>query len=372
MSAKNGLTRLFALTGCLAAVAMLWSAAFTSVASAKAPLKRTAYIALGDSLSFGYKAATFDTNQVTNKTICKEGKEAAEKSETALALKDKAACEPAWSYEEGFVGVFGHNLAKTEKAAGNELVTVNLGCPGETSDGLIGHYLGEMGAEYNPCAYTNSLPEEGFPLKTEIGGASELEAAASLIARKADGEVTAVSLQIGSNDELHAVANCESPAWLKAHGFTSLSACLEWEVGPEGYTFPGGVFGHILTNIGTSVGILRDAGYSGIIEILGFYNPDAKILAGSDKLDEILNGSLEHEISTEAYGPGIKIVKVFPLTNPEGPLYKEGETSKEKASKEKIEGKALCKYTEICSSYVDIHPTEKGYKAIGKLMTEAF
>jgi lysophospholipase L1-like esterase len=358
------------MIGCIAVVALLCSAAFATVASAKTPLKRTAYIALGDSLSFGYKAATFDANQEANAAVCAAGTEASQKGETALALKDKGECEPPWSFEEGFVGVFGHNLAKTEKTAGNELVTVNLGCPGETSDGLIGHFLGEMGEEYDPCAYTNSQPTEGFPLKTELGGASELEVASSLIARKTDGTVTAVSLQIGSNDELHAVANCESTKWDAEHGFTSLNACLEWEVGPKGYTFPGGVFGHILYNIGASVEILRGAGYTGTIEIIGFYNPDAKILPGSDKLDEALNGALEYEVGSEAYGPGIKLVNVYKLINPDGPRTAE-ETSKEKAKKEAGEGKALCKYTEICS-VGDIHPTEKGYAAIGKLMTEAF
>jgi lysophospholipase L1-like esterase len=358
------------MIGCIAVVALLCSAAFATVASAKTPLKRTAYIALGDSLSFGYKAATFNANQAANKTACENGTKAAENDETAVALKDKGECEPPWSFEEGFVGVFGHNLAKTEKAAGNELVTVNLGCPGETSSGLIGHFLGGMGEEYDPCAYTNLMPTEGYPLKTQLGGASELEVASSLIASKSDGNVTAVSLQIGSNDELHAVANCESPKWLGEHGFTSLSACLEFEVGPEGYTYAGGVFGHILYNIGASVEVLRGAGYAGTIEILGFYNPDAKLLPGSDALDEALNGALEEEIAGNAYGPGIKLVKVYPLINPDGPR-SSGETSKETAKKEKGEEKALCKYTEICSDF-DIHPTEKGYAAIGKLMTEAF
>ena len=49
MSAKHGLTRSFRLIGCLAAVALLFSALFASVASAKkTPLtNKTTYIALG-------------------------------------------------------------------------------------------------------------------------------------------------------------------------------------------------------------------------------------------------------------------------------------------------------------------------------------
>ena len=57
MSAKNGSTRSFRLIGCLMAVAVIGSALFASVASAKkAAPTPTAYLALGDSLSFGYKA----------------------------------------------------------------------------------------------------------------------------------------------------------------------------------------------------------------------------------------------------------------------------------------------------------------------------
>jgi lysophospholipase L1-like esterase len=381
MSAKNGSMRSFRLLGCLMVVAMLCSALFASVASAKKPAPTpTAYIALGDSLSFGYKAATFNGNQATNKAHCEAGVTAAGKGETELAFAEKALCEPAASFEPGFVGIFGKKLASTEKKAGNELKTVNLGCPGETSSGLVGHAFGGEAAEFNPCLYHNLLPSEGFPLKTEIGSSSELEAAASLISSKADGNVTAVSIQIGNNDELGVVAKCETPAYDAEHGFKSLFECISHEAGPEGFAFSGGLFHHILANIGLSIGVMREAGYTGKILVIGFYNPDATLLAGSNTLDKILNESLEGTIAEGKYGPNIELAQPFPVINPEAAAFTEGETAKETEKKQKKEVKAICKYTEMCvttegkvpSASGDIHPTEKGYKAIAKLMTEAF
>jgi lysophospholipase L1-like esterase len=378
MSAKHGLTGSFRLIGCLAAVAMLFAATFTSVASAKTPLKPTAYVALGDSLSFGYKAATFNANKAAHKTACEAAATAAGKGEAALAQIEGAKCEPQAFFEPGFVGEFGAKLAKTEKTAGNALATVNLGCPGETSDGLIGHneaFGGGPGPEYNPCAYHDLA---GYPLKTAIGSSSELEAAAGLIESKNDGEVTAVSLQIGSNDELQVVGKCENPKYLAEHSFPSIVACIGHEAGPEGFAFSGGVFAHILNNIGASIKVIRGAGYTGTVLLIGFYNPDATILAGSDGLDKVLNESLEATVAGNVYGEGVKVAQPFPKFNPEAPLYKEGETSKEKEKLEKKENKAICKYTEMCPGGVfpslagDIHPTAAGYAAIAKIMTAAF
>jgi lysophospholipase L1-like esterase len=378
MSAKKGWVQ-FRLLGCLMVVAMIGSAVLASVASASKPAPTpTAYIALGDSLSFGYKAKTFNQNQVTNKEHCEAGVTAAEKGETELAYTEKALCEPTASFEPGFVGVFGKKLTSAEKKVGHTLTTVNLGCPGETSDGLIGHLLGNESAEADPCAYHNLLPSEGFPLKTEIGHtASELEAAAGLIGSKSAGEVTAVSLQIGNNDELHVVGKCETPAYDAEKGFGTLTECIVHEAGPEGYAYEGGLFHHILLNIGTTIGVLREgAGYTGRILVIGFYNPDATVLPGSDALDKVLNENLEKEISEGGYGPGVVLAQPFPLINPEATA--EPKEEKEATKDLKKEEAAICKYTEMCnggkvpSPSGDIHPTEKGYKKIGKLMEEAW
>lgn len=371
MSAKNGLTQPVRLLGCLMVVALLASALLASSASAMHARTPTAYLALGDSLSFGYKNQTFVTNEKTHEANCTAAAVAAGKGETALAAEEAAKCEPPSSFERGFVGDFGAKLAGAERKAGNALTVVNLGCPGETSDGLIGHTYGGAGSEYNPCGYHNT---DGFPLKTEFGSASELEAALEAITTKAYGEVKAISLQIGSNDELAVVGKCETPSYDVEHGFASLNACIEHEAGPEGYAFHNGLFAHILENIGYTIGVMRYAGYSGPILVIGFYNPYALELQGSDALDKILNEHLEYEVATDGYGMGVKLAQPFPVINPEAALYTGGESSTEKEHKETKEGRAICHYTEMCNRVTgsDIHPTMAGYTAIGKLMWEAF
>ncbi len=377
MPAKNGCTRSLRLLGCLMAVALLGSALAASSASANTALTPTKYVALGDSLSFGYKAATLKANATAHKANCEAGFIAASKGETELAYAEDALCEPASSFEAGFVGYMGQHLKRPEKAAGHELSVVNLGCPGETSDGLIGHLLGGTPeAEYNPCAYHNNLPGEGFPLKVEYGhSTSQLEALLGQLAGPVP--VTAISLQIGSNDELHVLGKCENPLYLGEKGFTSIIECAAHEAGPAGYAFPGGLFGHILTNIGTTIGAIRSAGYTGRIVLLGFYNPFGTLLEGSDKLVEALNGALEGEVKGKAFGPNLSIARPFPLINSQGPLYKAGETAKEHAKKVHLESGKICKYTEMCSEGIvlpsgDIHPTAAGYKALGKELVQSF
>jgi len=377
--------RSFRLLGCLMAVALLASALLASSAGAmKAPLKPTKYIAVGDSLSFGYKAATKKANEEANKAHCEAGVTAAEKEETELAYAEKALCNPDSTYEGGFVGYFAKKLSKPEKEAGNELQTVNLGCPGETSDGLIGHLLGGTPeAEYNPCAYHNALPSAGYPLKVEYGhSASQLEALLGQIAAsKEEGgtPISVISLQIGSNDELHALGACESQLYLEAHGFSSIIQCAEHEAGEEGFLYPGGLIKHILTNIGTTIGVIRNEGngYTGRIIVQGFYNPFGTLLEGSDKLVEVLNSNLEGLIAGKAFGTGISLAKPYTLVNVSGPLYKEGETAKEHAKLVKKETSKICKYTEMCKNGVvlpsgDIHPTAKGYTAMGKQFVTVF
>jgi lysophospholipase L1-like esterase len=355
------------------ALAMVASALLASSASAAKPvLKPTAYIALGDSLAFGYKEQTFNENLPT---------------------------EPTSAYEIGYVGDLAKKLTALEKKAGNALTLINEGCPGETSGGLIGN--GPLGTAIEegraakeefplkvsaPCAYHNVA---GFPLKAEIGSASELEGALGVLASGA--EVKLVTLNIGSNDELETVGKCENPAYDEEQGFAGgLFECITVEAGLEGHEYPGGLFTHVITDVGTSIGVLRNAGYEGPIAVLGFYNPQAIILPGSDALQIKLNEAFEGTIGAGKFGPGVVYANPFPKFNPQ--------------KKVSVEQKAICKYTEECNTldkhvnfvkYLegkglsheeaegaataeeskgfvfpegDIHPTAKGYKLLAKYL----
>lgn len=335
------------LVGCCMAAVLLLAALFAGSANAKLP--STNYIGLGDSLAFGYSQQKFEENFPTE--------------------------SPA-AFEEGYVTLLGKKLHKLEKETeSSNLSTINLGCPGELSDGLIGHneaFGGGPSAEYDPCAYHNT---DGFPLHFEYGSSSQLEAAFGAISAEPSA-TKLVTINIGSNDELKVVHLCENPAYVEEQGYKSLIQCIVEEAGEGGHFYPGGAFRHIISNTGHAIGAVRAAGYSGPIAVLGFYNPQTFILPESDFLQFVLNERFEETISSGAFGPGIVYANPFPIINPQG--------------NEEAEHKAICKYTEMCNAHDievnnkkqeekgepvtnegDIHPTPKGYKVIANLIFTA-
>jgi hypothetical protein len=320
MSAKNGSMRSFRLLGCLMAVALLASALFASTASAKKvePTNPTAYINLGDSVSYGY------TNEIK---VLNEG-----------------AGEPPSAFEGGYPNLIAAKLVKKEAKLGNKLSLINLACPGETSKGLIGngplseallanaettHFTGGEA----PCAWHNLA---GLPRHFEYGGVSQLEAAVGIITGGA--QVKDVTIQIGSNDELKKLGECASKAYDEAHGFTSFIECVTIEA--KNTLFP-----TILTNIGDTIGTLREVGYTGPISILGFYNPQAYLVPTSDTLQAALNTAAEETIAGGAYGPRVTYANPFKKTNARG------KKSQSEAEKSAIEKAAICHYTEECNKF---------------------
>jgi lysophospholipase L1-like esterase len=388
MPAMNGSAvsfRMGRLIGCCLAAVLLVSALLASSASAKkAPLTPTNYVATGDSISYGYSQQKFEENESTGEN-------------------------PA-AFEGGFVNMLTKKLAALEKKAGNGLTGINLSCPGEVSDGLIGTNpsLGGNGTSKNgessdaaPCLWHNA---EGLPRHFEYGSVSQLEAAIGIVTGSlgsgALGTTKYVTTQIGSNDELAVVAACETVKYNEERGFVNgLDECLTVEAGEEG-TRPGapkeapyfvkGLFHHIIANTGDEIGVLRAEGYAGIVGILGFYNPQAIVLPGSDAIQKKLNETFEAEVKPksegglEAFGPGVVYADPMSKINPQ--------------KKTATEQKEICKYTEYCNEHDkkanlakaegksfeevsaeeaaqypvgDIHPTEAGHKLFTKLLYDA-
>jgi lysophospholipase L1-like esterase len=380
MPAMNGFAVSFRkgrLIGCMAAVLLVSALLASSASAAKAPLTPTNYIATGDSLSYGYSQQKFEENY---------------------------PAESPSAFEGGFVNLLAKKLAALEKKAGNALTSINLSCPGEVSDGLIGTNpsLGGGGTKENgaasdasPCLWHNA---EGFPRHFEYGSVSQLEAAIGVVTGSigsgALGTTKYLTTQIGSNDELAVVGACESTKYEEERAFAGgLDECLLVEAGEEG-TRPGatkeapyyekGLFHHIVANVGDEIGVLRAEGYTGEVGVLGFYNPQAIVLPGSDTIQKKLNETFEAEINGEAFGPGVVYADPMYKVNPQ--------------KKTAIEQKAICKYTEYCNEHDkkanlakaegksyeevsaeeaaaypigDIHPTEKGHKLFAKLLYEA-
>jgi lysophospholipase L1-like esterase len=223
MSAKNGLTRSLRLLGCLMAVALLGSALFASGASAmkKAPITKT-YLALGDSLAFGY------SQQLYNEGIV-------------------AGFENPENFEAGYV----QDLWNRMKGAKKGIRLQNDGCPGETTTSMIGPALAKKlnettqfeesqakkeslpitGTESPPASLPNCLYQEawnvlktvggGGPLHHSYGGKSQLEDAINTIKEMsiAKQPVTTITLNIGPNDQLHGVKAIEKEIEAKVAAF---------------------------------------------------------------------------------------------------------------------------------------------------------
>jgi lysophospholipase L1-like esterase len=352
------------LVGLAGGLVLALTALFAAVGPAPASASQETYMALGDSISFGYSEEKFNNNAPTD--------------------------SPSF-FEEGLTNAF-------KKKLGKETTIVNYACPGETSNGLIGENEtigGQKSTEsieeveglppenfpaggyqglgdWHPCFYHNV---GGLPLHSSLGERSQLEEALAVLNEgKPNHPVKAITLNIGSNDELAAITQCKNEVTLEftkegksKYGGTPTIAVLTCiKETAEKVTVP-----HILANLGDILGVLDSTSpggghYTGRIVLLGFYNPDAFILPGSDELQEATNAAVVANI--------LPVFKNVRLANP-FPVFNKGAGTN--AGQEKA---AIAKYTEMCNvndpggnkCEGDIHPSVKGYKELGKLITAAF
>jgi lysophospholipase L1-like esterase len=344
----------------LGLVALAVFAGLAPAANARPAASVSTYLALGDSISFGY------SEQVFNENFPNES--------------------PSF-FEAGFTNDFAQDLARPSEA-GRGLTLVNDGCPGETSNGLIGENPALGGktstepaghnpqglGDYHPCAYNNV---DGLPLHNSlsVGGQSisQLEDALSILKEGHPAHpVQAITLNIGSNDELAAITQCKNEVTEEftntgksKYGATPEAAVIGCiAVSSEKITVP-----HILANIADILGVLDSTApggghYTGPIVLLGFYNPDALILPGSDALQEGLNAAVQADVLP--HFPNVTFANPFPVFN--------------RGDKPAQEQASICKYTEMCNPNVpggssdngDIHPSPLGYEVLGRLVNRAY
>jgi lysophospholipase L1-like esterase len=354
--------------GCAAAIALALSALVLAVAPtarAAEPPRKT-YLALGDSLAFGYSQQLFNENLTTG--------------------------EPPSAFEAGYANDYWEKLhaAQTKESKWNG--PINDGCPGETTDSIIGN--GPLGAALEgiiggahgeaPCAYHNV---NGLALHNEYGaGQSQLENALQIIKERNTSShgtrpVVLVTLDAGSNDLLRAVKKCEKEVaeglW-KPFGETpaaQLKVCEEANAGP--------LFFHVVTNVAAIMFAIRNGSlfggvnYTGKIVFGGYYDPYGAVFTAGQELQPssnvlllILNAQVNH-----------KAVKPFGgcYANPQtAPADKARAYNPAMFGQPALEPERLQKWTNMANTTVsngqkngpDIHPTPSGYEELANNINE--
>jgi hypothetical protein len=357
MSATNGSAVSYRrLLGCAVVLVLAMSAVFASSASAvKIPVTHSD-LALGDSLAFGYSQQLFNENFPT---------------------------ESPTAFEHGYANYY-FNISKA-KAAGDQLQ--NLGCPGETTDSMIGN--GPIGAALDPtegespCGYHKL----GFPLHKEYGGTkSQLEAAIETIAVDAGTgkPVTTVTMQIGANDQLHAIAKCEAEVKheFETEGKSKYGATPEAAVKGCIEAHVESLFTHILHNEGSITFALRNGSlfggvnYTGKIVFQGGYDPygnvfgTGELLVGSNALASLLNfheKKLMTDEGVEAAEEGHEAFKAcFAVVQP---TFNPG-NAKEPTRLQAWTNMANATESNGKKNGPDIHPTPTGYHELALLMNK--
>jgi lysophospholipase L1-like esterase len=190
------------------------------------PRQQSSYLALGDSLAFGYSQAKFESLLPT---------------------------EPPSAYNTGYVDDFAHIL----KLGNPKLQVINDGCPGETTESFI----------KGPCEY-----QLAFSLHHPyVGGPTSSQLSDALAYLQANPNTNPITLDIGANDALGVIEHtCENKV-----------ECVIKEA-PA-------LFAHIATNLGLILGDLRGADPHATIIVLGLYNPFGEKLPGGNALTAQLN-----------------------------------------------------------------------------------
>jgi hypothetical protein len=369
------------LIGCCMALALVLSAlVFAPSASAAVPPPIHTYVAIGDSLAFGYTQ---------------------EKSE------ENAPNEPPSYFETGYASEFAKLLRSKAGGGDKGLVLVNNGCPGETTDSLFG--TGPLGKAVDPtgtqaCPYHFTL---GLPLHTSLATLSQAENAISQLNPcfvKASvcappHEIKMVTFNMAGNDELASIAKCKAEVKSEYETTGKSKYDQNGEKEPPEVEIPGAVLGcivvnstsvfnHIVQNTETMLGLIRSGSYgnyAGPIKVLGVYNPQAFILPGSDALQNVLNG----QIKGAAEKFGAKFANPMPKINPSpegGPKEKKAiekytewynpkdvaaNKAKCEANQAKEAGESKTVIFPCTTPEGDIHPSLAGSKALAKLLLEA-
>ena len=198
---------------------------------------------------------------------------------------------------------------------------------------------------------------------------SQLEEAVASIGSKTS-PVKAITLNIGSNDELAGITQCKDEhARMKARGRNHR---LRSGSNPrKRASIP-----HILKNLGDIIGVIDHVGYTGPIVLLGFYNPDAFVLPGSDALQEGTNAAIEDELLPSSPRGITNVTVRQPVP---GVQQRRGDTNSPQNNRAELSRsastpKCATRTTRAVNERRTVTSTRpsKGYKELAKLVNRAY
>jgi lysophospholipase L1-like esterase len=304
------------LLACVAVVVAFGALALVPAAGAKGV--GSTYLALGDSLAYGYHQAQFQNE-----------------------LKEHGFVNPA-NFDDGYVDDFGATL----KLFNPKLKIVNDGCPGETTETFI-HGSG-VGPEYCAGGPTGTPFPKAFLHHAYPG--TQLEDALAIAKEPGVGTIT---LDIGANDILQFLGH--------TCGFPAAFTCTEAEVEAE--------LGHVAANVGSILAQLRAAAPSAKIIFVSQYNPYPTVLSPEGRGDATVE-ALNTALKSVAAGFGVKFANTARVINFSGTH----------GGPEAGDIPTVCAFTAMCpggtfnpaSPEADIHPTKLGYAAMAGVVGVAY
>ncbi len=290
------------------------------------PVAGGTYLALGDSLAFGYQQAKVN------------------------ACAGTGCTSPDTQFSTGYVDVFGQLFGANTLGVN----TVNLGCPGETSVTLVNATNATTGCTTYPFAIHDNHP-----------GKTQLQAAVDTLQRFGK-RVSPITVGIGANDVLGLVRNTCTTA-----GVISIT-CVQANAPAT--------FATVNQNLDTTLSTLRQAG--GVkheIIVVGLYNPlypaiyqqtFGQVLAAGGSQAQAAAAAAQAGAGTDALAAQLNSLQsataakyraVFadplPVFNPQG--------------NPQVELGTICTLTAVCGPLQDIHPTDSGYAALANVVKQA-
>jgi lysophospholipase L1-like esterase len=278
----------------------------------------SSYLALGDSMAYGYQAAKF-----------------------AAQLP---APNPA-TFNTGYVDLFLAHMQQTNPG----LIAINDGCPGETSTSLISGFNPAGGL----CGRGSGFPYTWLHHPYSLGQ-SQLQNAVAYLSTHAT-TTSPITLNIGANDLLVFLSSCGfgTPSYNATCVATGMAAAQNTIVNNN-------------KAILEALQAVTPASASNYV-VMGLYNPYPTLINVAGSTGDGVIAGLNAKIKAVAEAHGAHFVNPLPVINPSGTAG--GPESGDIAS--------VCALTLMCPGGTynpatgDIHPSDKGYAALASLFESA-